>query len=78
MGFQRMELPYGWRPVHVGLDAKGQTSMWCEVVPGTGLQRIKVWLLRDECDVPDEAEHYVGSFAHGIFICHVYTELWSI
>ncbi len=77
-GFQQLVIPYSWKPIHVGLDDKGQPSMWCEVATAAVRGGIKVWLLKDECDIPEDAEHYVGSFRLGVHICHIYTEQWAI
>lgn len=71
--FQEVSVPLAAEPIHAGLDANGEPSIWCEVNSSDVKEKIHVYLVGTGHSLPERARQHVGSFVHGPFVWHVYT-----
>lgn len=70
---QTVEMPFGARPLHVGLDTRdpSKIAVWFEVNPETEQCGIPLWIVGTGHELPGTLPH-IGSVVMGPFAWHIY------
>lgn len=69
----RVEVEFGAKLIHVGVDPAGDPAIWCEVEPSGKTIVLPLFVLGTGHEIPAAADQHVGSFVDGPFVWHVYT-----
>lgn len=72
MDEQRLEIPFGSKPLYVGLDPSGNPCIWYEVNPQETVSQVMFYVVGTGNPIPTRVNIYLGSFVHGSFVWHVY------
>lgn len=74
-GWVRMDVPGVFIPRAVGLDPRGEPSLWAEVNPAYASKPVAVLVIGTGLEIPKAPKanwQYVGTFKQGPYVWHVY------
>lgn len=72
---QKLALPNGAKPIHIGLDPQQRFCLWAEIDSYEVIwHEHEIFVVGTGNPIPKEVEHYMGSFCSGVFVWHVYAK----
>jgi len=69
---QMIEMPFGAKCIHVGLDPDETPCIWAKVESTNTPEPVRVFIAGTGHPLPDEPAEHVGSFKQAGFMWHVF------
>lgn len=69
-----IEMPFGAKILHAGIDPQHQACVWAEVIPNNTPEPKPFHVVGTGKDISYWSDEYIGSFVQGRYVWHLYKE----